>query len=219
MYRIDVDEMQVEVTRKRVRRFNLHVTPEKIWISVPLHANAQQVSAFLQQHVEWIRAQRAACVSGAQNDWIQPDSSVLFWGNKLPVVIKEACRPAATMSDGQLTLCAPAQDSLCAALNVWYRQQLAAALPAVRSRWETAVGAQAAECRIRDMRTRWGTCSLRPRRIWINLRLVRYPPQCLDYVMVHELTHLLVPNHSAAFWERVGQVYPNWRAVRAQLRT
>ena len=67
------------------------------------------------------------------------------------------------------------------------------------------------------MKTRWGTCNTREKRIWINLQLAKKSPQCLDYVMIHELTHLIVPNHGSQFKAYMDKFYPNWREVRKLL--
>jgi len=79
------------------------------------------------------------------------------------------------------------------------------------------VGKSPEEWHIRNMKTKWGTCNVRDKRIWLLLNLAKKHPDCLDYVIVHELTHLHVPNHSKAFWARMDIYYPEWREVRKRL--
>jgi predicted metal-dependent hydrolase len=84
---------------------------------------------------------------------------------------------------------------------------------------ERTVGKQAGELRVRDMKTRWGTCNTRTAMITINLRLTEKPAECLRYVLIHELCHLHEPGHDARFWKRMNQYYPDWKRVRKLLRT
>ena len=95
-----------------------------------------------------------------------------------------------------------------------FRAKCAAAL----ERWEPLVGKRASGFSVRDMKTRWGSCNSRSGHLNFNLRLLDMPPECLDYVVVHELCHLWEPNHSKAFWAHVERVYPDWKRVRKSMR-
>lgn len=102
-------------------------------------------------------------------------------------------------------------------LDRWYRNQLKRVLPEVLHRCEKIVGKTARECRIKKMKTRWGTCNIIERRIWINLQLAKKTPDCLDYVMIHELTHLYERGHGPRFKAYMDEFYPNWRSVKKHL--
>lgn len=103
-------------------------------------------------------------------------------------------------------------------LEEFYRSELKAVIPYLMEKYTRIVGKAPEEWRIRNMKTRWGTCNVVDKRIWLSLHLAKKDPRCLDYVIVHELTHLYEPNHSKAFWERVGRYYPDWKAVRKLLK-
>lgn len=103
-------------------------------------------------------------------------------------------------------------------LDKLYRAEIKRVLPDVIARMEAAVGVSAAGWQLRAMRTRWGSCTPKTRKIRINVRLAAYPPECLEYVVAHELTHILVPNHSPKFHELVQRVFPNEKEIRAVLR-
>ena len=109
------------------------------------------------------------------------------------------------------------QARLAAPLPAREEMDLSVVLPRVIARCEAATGLHAQSWRLRDMRSRWGSCNPRDKRITLNLRLKDYPEECLEYVVYHELTHLLVSNHSAAFWQRVSQVCPEWKRIRKSL--
>ena len=94
-----------------------------------------------------------------------------------------------------------------------FRAKCAAAL----ARWEPVAGKHASGFSVRDMKTRWGSCNTKTGHMNFNLRLLDMPPECLDYVVCHELCHLWVPDHSKAFWAHMDRVYPNWKQVRKQM--
>ncbi|MDO5425218.1 MAG: SprT family zinc-dependent metalloprotease [Eubacteriales bacterium] len=99
------------------------------------------------------------------------------------------------------------------------RQNLARKIPFYLAKWEPVMGVHAAEWRIRDMKTRWGSCNVRDRRIWISQALGAYPDECLEYVIVHELCHLLEPSHNAVFKGYMTRFLPDWPARKARLNT
>ena len=99
----------------------------------------------------------------------------------------------------------------------FYRHEIKSAIPDVLEKSIAVVGMEPDEWRVKNMKTRWGTCNTREKRIWINLQLAKKSPQCLDYVMIHELTHLIVPNHGSQFKAYMDKFYPNWREVRKLL--
>lgn len=214
MTELNVDGVRIEVHKKRVKRINLHVTPERVWMSVPQRMPGREAEAFARAQLTWIRAQQAACAARRPRA-----EEAQLWGARVRLRYEQG-RGAATLEDGVLTLRVQQDDEQArrAALEDYYRRALAARLPAACAHWEAVTGLRPCEYRLRAMRTRWGTCSLRAKRIWLNTHLAAYPPACLDYVLVHELAHLLVPSHSADFWAVVERFYPDWRAVRHMLR-
>jgi hypothetical protein len=103
------------------------------------------------------------------------------------------------------------------ALNRWYRRELSAQLPPLLHAWEARLGIKVAQLRIRQMRTRWGSCNARSRRVCLNLDLIRKPPRCLEYVLVHELVHFFERGHNARFYGLMDELLPLWRECRAEL--
>lgn len=103
-------------------------------------------------------------------------------------------------------------------LDEFYRAQLKAVVPTLMSKYIAIVGKSPKEWRIRSMKTKWGTCNVVDRRIWLSLNLAKKDPRCLEYVIAHELTHLHEPNHGKAFWMRMDDYFPEWREVRKLLK-
>ncbi len=184
-----VGGVAVEVERKRVRRLNLRVRADgSAHLSIPPRTSLAEARGFLEGHEAWLRAHVARRSQGTPGDGLVP-----LWGALVTL-------PAGTTPDEL------------------YRTELARALPAAVERAEEAVGARATAWQLRAMSTRWGSCTPRTGRIRVNVRLAAYPPTCLDYVLAHELTHLLEPSHNQRFHVLLARAYPNERAARALLR-
>ncbi len=98
-----------------------------------------------------------------------------------------------------------------------YKRQLLEALPQVIQKCERVTGLHALEWKLRDMKTRWGSCNIQKKRIWLNIQLAAYPRECLEYVVTHELVHLLVPGHGKEFQAYMDRFFPDWKRVRKEL--
>ena len=102
-------------------------------------------------------------------------------------------------------------------LERWYRQQLRGQIPALLEKWEPSLGIQASEVRIKKMKTRWGTCNSEVGRIWLNLELAKKPLVCTEYIIVHELAHLIERSHNERFRDLMNHSLPQWNLYRDQL--
>lgn len=99
----------------------------------------------------------------------------------------------------------------------WYRSQLKKLIPPLIEKWEPIMGVEVKEFGVKRMKTRWGTCNPAAKRIWINLELAKKNPICLEYIVVHEMVHLLEGSHNARFKAYMDKFMPSWRAVKAEL--
>ena len=102
-------------------------------------------------------------------------------------------------------------------LQRWYRQHLRDVLPPLIAKWAAILDVQISGWGIKKMKTKWGACSIAARRIWLNLELAKKPFQCLEYLVVHELLHLIEPHHNERFISLLDQHLPNWRVHRQEL--
>lgn len=184
-------DLPVEVERKRVRHLNLRVRADgSAHLSVPWRCSRDEAQRFLDAHAAWLHERVGRRRAAAEP---AADGLVPLWGRLAPL-------PAGTTPD-----------------ELWSRE-LAAHLPEVAARMEAALGTYAAHWQLRSMTSRWGSCTPATHRIRVNVRLAAYPPTCLDYVVAHELTHLIEPSHNARFHELLARAYPDERAARALLR-
>jgi len=99
----------------------------------------------------------------------------------------------------------------------WYRQRLRQRIPGLIEKWEPLIEGKVAEWGIKKMKTRWGTCNITARRIWLNLELAKKPSSCLEYILVHEMVHFLERHHNDQFREYMDRFMPQWRLMRSDL--
>ena len=104
-------------------------------------------------------------------------------------------------------------------LHRWYRQQLKELIPPLLEKWRAAMGVQLADWRVKRMKTKWGSCNADAARIWLNLELAKKPVQCLEYVVVHELAHLVERRHNERFIAMMDDYLPQWRLRRQELNS
>ena len=102
-------------------------------------------------------------------------------------------------------------------LDRWYRKRLKLEIEPLIARWEPELGVKAASWGVRTMKTRWGSCNVKAKRLWFSLELAKKPPECLEYVVVHELVHLLERHHDARFKELMSLHLPQWRQIKKRL--
>ena len=219
---IVIDGIPIAVEKKRIKNIYLRIKSDgSVHLSAPRGMSDAAIRAFAASRLDWIGRHRQRLRPLPPPPQHADGEIFLLWGRPCPLrVVSAPGRCSAGLEDGFLVLRTAPESTLQqrkAAVDAWYRAQLLAAIPAVRRECEAIVGQRAAEVRVRDMRTRWGTCSVARRRIWLSLQLVQKPPACLRCVMTHELIHLLEPSHSPRFWTLMDRFCPDWREVHRLL--
>lgn len=226
--RLVVNELSVEVWRKPIKRIRLVVNPPdgQVRISVPPFVSDDEVRRMVIKHWEWVQRQRERVRSQRENGQLAVRSGEKIWYRgrlyRLEVCERNAPPRGWLSDDGTLTLTVrpgSTRSERCAALERWYRRQLQEQIPPLLDVWQARMGVQVAEWRIRRMKTRWGTCNTVARRIWLNLELAKKPPACLEYVLVHEMVHLLERRHTARFHALMDEFLPDWRARKVLLES
>ncbi len=223
---LQINDLRVDVVRKPVRHSRLSVRPPagEVRIAVPLRTPEATIRALVLQKLPWIRKHQAAFQARPPAPVLQyePGETHYYQGQGLRLRVHERPGPAqVVVQAGELHLGLPGPATAAQRAQVlarWRRAQLRALVPQLLAKWEPVVGAQAAAWGIKHMKTRWGTCSIRARRIWLNLELSQWPLACLEYVVVHELVHLHERLHNARFWHLLGQAMPEWRTPHHALR-
>ena len=186
-------DIELHITKKRVKNINFRLKPHKLLVSVPLFISSAQAALAIEKRVPWAIANHAQVLEQYKRKQIpSKDASIanntlLLWGVKQSFTLSHDEKIA------------------------YYRQQLSEVVPALFKKWQPIVGAHANEIRLKKMHTRWGSCNTRARRIWLSVYLPAYPIECTEYVIVHELCHLHHANHSRAFWQTVATAMPDYQ--------
>lgn len=224
--RLDVRGTAVEVVRKPIRHLHLGVHPPdgRVRVAAPAHVDDDAVRLAVVTRLGWIRRRRAEFERQARQSRreLVTGESHYVDGRRYRLDVVERAGPPAVRLTGNTRLTlqvrpGTGRDARDAVLQRWYRRRLSLRLPVLLAKWEPRVGVAAADVRIRRMKTRWGSCNPDARRIWLNSELARKAPACLEYVMVHELVHLIERRHTARFGSLMDRFLPRWRAHRDEL--
>ena len=225
-HRIDVRGTRVEVVRKDIKNLHVGVYPPsgRVRVAAPLRLDDDAVRVAVISRLGWIRRQQAEFEQQdrqSQREFVTGESHY-FEGRRYRLdVIEFDGRPMVRLlNNTTMTLrVRPGtdRDTREAVLHRWYRCHLRTRVPALLAKWEPKVGVQVDEVRIKKMKTRWGSCNKDARRIWLNLELVKKQASCLEYIVVHEMVHLIERSHNDRFWDVMDKHMPQWRLNRDQL--
>ncbi|MBO0360770.1 M48 family metallopeptidase [Hymenobacter sp. BT186] len=227
MPEVQIGDLHVEVVRKNIRslRLTVYAADSRIRVAVPTRTSHADIEQFVKARRAWILKHQAnfqARVRPAELQYVSGETHYyqgiqhVLQVHTLDGVPRVVCAP-----DRTLHLYVRPTDSVQQrekVLTTWYRAQLKQQLPTLIAQWQQVVGVQVQEWGVKQMKTRWGTCNIRAKRIWLNLDLIKRAPHCLEYVVVHELVHLHERLHNARFWGLMDQFMPEWRAYRDQLK-
>ena len=220
-----IDGLCVTIIRKSIKNMHLRVlSPDgEIQITAPNRLSVSQIDRFVREKRGWIEArqQRLYERPAATNPAFADGQPVYLWGGSYTLRLEEAARGRSALQRGQeIVLSVHPEDDTSqreSLLNDFYREALSERIAARLPLWEARTGLHPSAWQIKNMKTRWGTCNTATRKIWLNLQLVKQPPDCLDYVIAHELTHLRYPGHGQDFQAFLTRAMPNWPEIRKAL--
>ena len=225
MINLNVGGIDISAEKKQIKNMYIRVIPPdgKVRITAPISATEDAIRMFAVSRIAWIKKQRQKFVEQPrQTDrkYVTGESYYL-WGKRYRLdVIFSNVRNDISIS-GQKIILQVRKDSTpqqrANVMDEWYREILKKAVPPMLEKCERFVGVEAKEWQVKNMRTKWGTCNIQAKRIWLNLQLAKKTPECLEYVIIHELVHLLEKNHNDIFKKYMDKFYPNWRIVKTHL--
>ena len=226
MAKLIIDDLEVEVIRKKVENIYLSVRPPAgcVRMTVPSRLDPETIIFFARSKLDWIRKQQAKIRARPVQpvlEYVNGESHLYFGKPYVLKVIETSGRQRVELSaEGFMNIYVRAnstKDERQKVLLAWYRRQLKAAIPAYIEKWEKEIGVSVREWKVRQMKTRWGSCNIQARRIWLNLELVKKSPRCLEYIIVHEMIHLLERYHNARFYGYLTKYLPDWKERRKEL--
>ncbi len=222
---IHLGDMAVEVVKKSIKNIHLSVHPPlgRVRIAAPLHIDLDTIRVFAISKLAWIKQQQDKLRSQARDsprEYLDRESHDVWGKRYLLKVIEHDAPPQVTLEHSVLVLkVRPGADDANkqGVLDQWYRDKLKEKTLALFDKWAPHIGVAAPSLTVRKMKTRWGSCTPATLHVLINLELAKKPPECLEYIVVHELTHLLEPTHNRRFMALMTQFMPKWQFYRDEL--
>jgi predicted metal-dependent hydrolase len=223
---IHVSGLPVEIARKGIKNLHLGVYPPngRVRVAVPLRVGNEAVRLAVIGKLGWIRKQRARFAAQpreTEREMVSGESHY-YLGRRYRLRVVEREGPSRVVLRNRTTIELQVRNGFettgrTQVLQRWYRERLRERVPPLVAKWEAILGVRAVDVRIRVMKTKWGACSVDARRIWLNLELAKKPAQCLEYLVMHELTHLIERHHNDAFVSLMDRHMPMWRHHRKTL--
>jgi predicted metal-dependent hydrolase len=220
--------IDVEVNRRNIKNIHLSVLPPngRVRLSVPTKTSEQTIRLAIVNKLAWIKKQ--------QSDFAkQPRQSVremangechYLWGQKYRLAIKAAKGKFSVQIKGnnKLELAvsnSTTTDNKLKLLNRFYREQIQVSMAKMLPKWQKTLGVAPDSIEIKKMKTKWGSCNIQAKRIWLNLELAKKPIECMEFILVHELVHLHERHHNERFRALMNKHMPNWKERRNLLNS
>lgn len=219
-FKEEIGGIEVHITKKKnLKNMYIRIGPPdgEVRVSVPSNCSDEEIRFFVLEHLPDItkaqekfkqqpRQSKREYVSGESHYlWGKPYMLEVSYGSKKSSISKTPHKIIMELSNNT------DREKREKLLTEWYRKELKSTLEVTVKKCEKVTGLKADEYRVKNMKTRWGTCNIDKKRIWINLQLVKKTMECLEYILTHELVHLVEKNHTYRFHQLVEEYYPDWR--------
>jgi predicted metal-dependent hydrolase len=223
--RIELGDIAVEVVKKDIKNLHLSVHPPagRVRISAPLRMNLDAIRIFAISKLGWIKQQQKKLQEQEREtprEYLDLESHYIWGRRYLLEVIEGNEPPAVELNHSRMRLrirSGTREGKKQDVVEEWYREQLRQAVPPLLAKWEPLIGVKVESFFVQRMKTKWGSCNPDSKTIRLNTDLAKKPLGCLEYIIVHELVHLLEPKHNERFLILMDQFMPRWRFNRAEL--
>jgi len=222
---IEISGIKIEVQKKNIKNLHLVVAPPdgKVRVSAPMHLSDESITMFVRTKLSWIKKQQQKFEKQprqAEREYVSGETLYLF-GQQYFLRVEYSYKGNSLVLEGNEAILTVRKESNAkqreAFVNEWYRSKLKEKIEIYLPKWENITGLRCDSWQTKYMTTRWGTCNTNTRKIWLNLQLAKKPIECLEYVILHELAHLKVRNHSAEFVAILDRYMPCWKDRKTQL--
>ncbi|MBK1620338.1 metal-dependent hydrolase [Lamprobacter modestohalophilus] len=222
---IQLGDISILVTRKAIKNVHLSVHPPdgRVTLAAPLSTRLEVARAYAISKLSWIRVQQQQLRNQAREtprQFIERESHYLWGRRHLLTIIERDAKPGVSLDHRRISLSVrPGSDQAKRAeiMHTWHKSLLHQVVPGMIQHWEPRLGVSVDAYFLQRMKTKWGGCNPEAGHIRLNTELVKKPKDLLEYVIVHEMTHLLEPTHSDRFIALLTKHYPTWREARAEL--
>lgn len=225
MQQLSLGNITVDVTQKNVKNIHLSVYPPtgRVTITAPTRFDIDTIRIYAISKLSWIKRQQVKFTGQrreSSRDFITQESHY-FKGKRYLLKVKELDSvPQIILKHNTIELTVrpnTSKEKKGELLDNWYRGKLKEHIPVLIQKWEKVMKLQVNEIAIKKMKTKWGTCNIEAKRIWLNLELMKKPPECIEYILVHELVHLFEKNHNDRFVAYMDKFLPQWRHLKDEL--
>jgi len=225
--RITVAGIEIEVIKKKIKNIHLSVLPPegRVRITAPLATSDEAIRLFAITKIGWVKRQIEKFKSQprqTEREYVSGESHYI-WGRRYKLEIKHSSSANNVQIKAHKLILtvreASTQQQRENVMTEWYRADIKSKLPELFEKWEVRIGVKANAIGVKNMRTKWGTCNTKDKRVWVNLHLAKKPVECLEYVIVHELVHLLEKNHTSVFIDYMDKYLPDWRVTKDELNS
>lgn len=222
---LHLSDITIEVIQKDIKHLHLGVYPPtgRVRIAAPKHLDADTIRVYAISKLGWIKRQQQKLrrqERDSKKDYISRESHY-YLGKRYLLKITEANEvPKVILHHNtiELRVCpGTTQQRRQAILEAWYRKELKQRIQPLIAKWEKVMHVHVAELGIKKMKTKWGTCNEDAKRIWLNLELAKKPTSCIEYILVHEMVHLLERKHNDRFVSYMDRFLPQWRLIKEEL--
>lgn len=223
---IIIGNIKIEVVKKKIKNLHLYVQPPngRVKITAPIMMKDEIIRDFAASKLSWIKKHQARFqekerepkkeyISGEYHYYLGKRYllNVVHTNKKQGVRIRENNQIDLFVREGSSV------EKREHVMREWYRNELKKQVPDLIEKWENKIGVKVNSWGVKLMKTRWGTCNPKARRIWINLELAKKDPRCLEYIVVHEMVHLLERGHNKRFYAYMDQFLPDWKEIKKVL--
>jgi predicted metal-dependent hydrolase len=221
---LDSSGIPIEVCKKDIKNMHLYVKPPngRVTVSAPLSMSDEALERFVRTKTSWIRKQIAKFDKQprqSEREYVSGET-LYVWGKQYYLQTEYGNKNSLVLSGDKAVLIVRKESSAEQRGNYireWYRYLLKAEIVRLLPKWGKTTGLKAVSWQTKYMTTRWGTCSMKTGKIWLNLQLAKKTPECLEYVILHELIHLVEKNHNERFVSLMDKYMPMWREIKATL--
>ncbi|TXI99685.1 MAG: M48 family peptidase [Neisseriales bacterium] len=223
---IIIGDVKVDVVRKNIKNLHLAVYPPdgRVRVSAPLSFDDDALRLFLVAKLGWIKSRQRNFINQERQsprELVERESHYFKGSRYLLRVIEHNAAPKIEIKRKPYidlyirpnTTTEKRQHLL----NKWYRSQLKNEIPKIIDKWEQRIGVKVNDFGVKLMKTKWGTCNIEAKRIWLNLELAKKPVRCLEYIILHEMVHLLERKHNEHFMQLMDRFMPKWRVYKSEL--
>jgi len=226
VHQIVVNDITIDVVRKDIKNLHLAVYPPsgRVRIAAPLKVDDEAVRLFAISKLSWIKKNQAKYINQerqSERKFISGESHYFKGQRYILNVVSHTGYPGVRIRNKKyIDLQVKKGYTAMQRENVmtnWYRKSLKEQIPALIEKWQKVIGVEGVQWEVKKMKTKWGTCNREAKRIWLNLELAKKPERCLEYIIVHEIVHILERNHTERFVAIMDKTMPQWREYKKEL--